>query len=75
MSETPYTPSLLRPEECKHLFKSQKIPEKEHKKRGLKQEMIIKDKGRKAKIPKERAGKDGSNINCGKFGFNQICIY
>lgn len=55
MSETPYTPSLLCPEECKRLLKSQEIPEKEHKKRGLKQEMIIKDKGRKAKILKERA--------------------
>lgn len=53
-------------------LKSQKIPEKEHERKGLKQEMKIKDKGRKAK---ERAGKDGSNINCGKFGFNQICIH
>lgn len=42
------------------LLKSQKIPEKEHEKRGLKQKMKIKDKGRKAK---ERAGKDRSNIN------------
>lgn len=60
MSESPCIPSLLCPEEGKHLLKSQKIPEKEHEKRGLKQEMLIKDKGRKTR---ERAGKDGSNTN------------
>jgi len=41
----------------------------------LKQATIIKDNGRKAKIPKERAGKDRSSINSGKFAFNQVCIH